>query len=123
MVRSVRHGEVAIFSASMALLLAYYKNGGRSDSMFGVLRFVVGPHEEKDHAGAVYQQEQNAPNDPDPAAGRRRKLASSRNVVFHLITRALRVYKRLVQRIKCCDRYNACPHPFSCLYYAIEVIS
>lgn len=45
MVRSVKYGEVAIFSASMALLLAYYKGGqhkmgdkDKTDSMFGVLR-------------------------------------------------------------------------------------
>lgn len=130
MVRSVKHGEVAIFSASMALLLAYYKGGfhktnsGRSDSMFGVLRFVVGPHEEKDstsQASTIYhQQEQNIPNDPDSSARRSNKLAS-KNIVFHCITQALRVYKQLIQRIKCCDRYNACPHPFSCLYYTMEV--
>lgn len=44
MVRSVKYGHVALFSASMALLLRYYKGGqhktidGRTDSMFGVLR-------------------------------------------------------------------------------------
>lgn len=133
MVRSVKYGEVAIFGASMALLLAFYKGGlhktssGRSDSMFGVLRFVVGPHEEKDstsQASTIYHQEQNIPNNPDSNTANRRsssKLAS-KNVVFHCITQAVRVYKQLIQKIKCCDRFNACPHPFSCLYYTLEVI-
>lgn len=134
MVRSVKHGEVAIFSASMALLLAYYKGGfhkthsGKSDSMFGVLRFVVGPHEEKvstNQASTIYHQEQNIPNDPESSrsTARRSSKLASKNIVFHCITQALRVYKQLIQRIKCCDRYNACPHPFSCLYYTMEVIT
>lgn len=47
MVRPIRHGQVALFSLSIATLLAFYKGGlhkakaeDRSDSMFGVLRWV-----------------------------------------------------------------------------------
>lgn len=130
MVRSVKYGEVIIFGASMAVLLAYYKSGlhksnnRKSDSMFGVLRFVVGPHEEKDsinEANIIYHHQQNIPNDPNTSNRRSNKLASN-NIVFHCIIQAVRVYKQLIQKIKCCDRFNACPHPFSCLYYMLEVI-
>lgn len=114
----------------MALLLAYYKGGlhktsnKRTDSMFGALRFVVGPHEESDstsEASTIYQQGQNVLNNPELNNRRRSKL-TSKNPVFHCIIQAVRMYKQLIQKIKCCDRFSACPHPFSCLYYTLEVI-
>lgn len=94
-------------------------------------RFVVGPYEEKDYsvrssqAGTFYRQVQNIPNDPSTSTSRSsgswRGRQPSKSMIFHLITQALRVYKKLIQRIKCCDRHHACPHPFSCLYYTLQV--
>ncbi|XP_008191026.1 transmembrane protein 135 isoform X2 [Tribolium castaneum] len=134
MVRNVKYGDTAIFAVGMAVLLMYYKGGyhkdseGKADSMFGVLRFVVGPYEEKDYsarssqASTFYRQQvQNIPNVGSRAkSGSWHSSSRSKNPVFHVITQALRVYKKIIYKIKCCDRHLACPHPFSCLYYTMQ---
>lgn len=133
-VKNVRFGSVGIFAVSSSLLLTYYKTGwhkkddhSKADPIFGILRFIVGPYEEKDYTvrssreNSIYRQE--TPNDPSP---RRRATSwcsnskSSKNSVYYIVMQALRVYKRIIEKIKCCDRHYACPHPFSCLYYTLE---
>lgn len=123
LVRNIRHGDVALFGISMALLLTYYKKGNQKevpDSMFKVLRFVVGPYEDKDYGvrhpveppSAFYRQRvANINNDPSQHTRR------PKNVVYHLITQMLRIYKKIIYRVKCQGRHTSCPHPFSCLYY------
>ncbi|KAJ3655471.1 hypothetical protein Zmor_014602 [Zophobas morio] len=133
MVRNVKYGDTAIFAVGMALLLMYYKAGyhketsAKTDPMFGVLRFVVGPYEEKDYsarssqASSFYRQQ--AQDIPNVGSSRTRSgswQGRSKNPVFHVISQALRVYKKIIYKIKCCDRHLACPHPFSCLYYTMQ---
>jgi hypothetical protein len=135
MVRNIKYGDTAIFAVGMAVLLTYYKSGyhkqpdGKTDSMFGVLRFVVGPYEEKDYtarstqASNFYRQQvQNIPNvgSSRQRSGSWHSSSKPKNPVFHVITQALRVYKKIIYKIKCCDRHLACPHPFSCLYYTMQ---
>lgn len=134
LVRNFRFGSVSIFAVSSSLLLTYYKAGwhkkddhSRVDPIFGILRFIVGPYEEKDYTvrssreNSIYRQE--VQNDPSP---RRRATSwcsntkSSKNSVYAIVTQALRAYKRIIEKIKCCDRHYTCPHPFSCLYYTME---
>ncbi|KAJ8948984.1 hypothetical protein NQ318_023008 [Aromia moschata] len=131
-VQNIKYGDVAIYSVSMALLLMYYKGGhhknsdSKSDSMFRVLRFVVGPYEEKDYsvrssqASSFYRQVQNNPNDGSRNRSGSWQTRKQKNVIFHLVNQMLRVYKKIIYKIKCCDRHNACPHPFSCLYYTMQ---
>jgi hypothetical protein len=95
-------------------------------------RFVVGPYEEKDYtarstqASNFYRQQvQNIPNvgSSRQRSGSWHSSSKPKNPVFHVITQALRVYKKIIYKIKCCDRHLACPHPFSCLYYTMQVIN
>ncbi|CAG9821510.1 unnamed protein product [Phaedon cochleariae] len=131
LVRNVKYGDVALFSVSMAVLSYFYKggfhkcgdgDGRREDSMFRVLRFVVGPYEEKGHmtrssqAGNFYRQ----PTRNNPNGSGRWRTSKPKNTVLYVIHLMLRMYKKIVYRIKCCDRHNSCPHPFSCLYYTIQ---
>lgn len=93
---------------------------------------MVGEYEEKDYtlrssqATSFYRQQvQNNPNERKEGGNdnwrKGFKKSSSKNTLFHLIGQALRVYKRIIQKLKCCDRHQACPHPFSCLYYILQV--
>lgn len=131
LVKSMRYGEVGIFGISMAFLLYYYKKGSHrkqdnkhEDSMFRVLKFVVGPYEEKDfgvrssQANIFYQQ--NISNNPLPCTVPRRSSRSQKGNVYSLISKIIRKYKQIIEKIKCCDRHYACAHPFSCLYYSLE---
>lgn len=133
-VKPIKNGQVAIFSLCIAILLFYYKGGHtknadkKSDSMFGILRFIVGPYEEKDYsirssqANTFYRQEvQNVPNSSGSNVNRSWNKTKHKNVVFHLVMEALRAYKKIIQKVKCFSRHNSCPHPFSCIYYTLQV--
>ncbi|KAJ8964926.1 hypothetical protein NQ317_014459 [Molorchus minor] len=132
-VHNIKYGDVAIYSVSMALLLMYYKGGhhknsnSSSDSMFRVLRFIIGPYEEKDYSVRSSQsssisrpQLQNNANDGSRSRSGSWQTAKQKNTVFHIVNQMLRIYKKIIYKIKCCDRHNACPHPFSCLYYSLQ---
>ncbi|KAL3275126.1 hypothetical protein HHI36_019897 [Cryptolaemus montrouzieri] len=137
LVKNIKYGDVAVFAVSSALLLTYYKSGWhkkdespKTDSIFGILRFLVGPYEEKDYnirssrENSIYRQDDQ--NDPSPSCKPRpwcSNSKSSRNSIYMLVRQALRVYKRIIERIKCCDRHFTCPHPFSCLFYTMQGVS
>lgn len=90
----------------------------------------MGPHEETDHltrsreeANTFYRQQvTNSQSQSRSRSGSwQNQTRKQKNVVFHTINQMLRIYKKIIYRIKCCDRYQACPHPFSCLYYTMQV--
>ncbi|CAH1996950.1 unnamed protein product [Acanthoscelides obtectus] len=140
LVRDVRYGDAAIYSTSIAMLLYYFKKGyhkssEHSDAMYRVIRFVVGPYEEyessdrsQEASRAFYRQVQNSPNNGSQSTSRSSGSTSPwrsrkhKNSVLLLINHMLRTYKRLIYKIKCCDRHSTCPHPFSCLYYVMQFI-
>nr|CAI5843961.1 unnamed protein product [Callosobruchus analis] len=144
LVRDIGYGDAAIYSGSIAMLLYYFKKGYHKssehlDAMYRVIRFVVGPYEEygscdrsQEASRAFYRQVQNSPSNNVSQSGvgvgggsatsgtspwRSRK---HKNSVLHLVNQMLRAYKRLIYKIKCCDRHSTCPHPFSCLYYVMQ---
>ncbi|KRT82507.1 hypothetical protein AMK59_4448, partial [Oryctes borbonicus] len=129
MVTPIKYGQVAIFGISIALLLTFWRAGlyerdeHKMDPMFKIVRFVIGPHEQKDGnrsntASNFHRKEENKPDSSsNPRWNTNRK---HKNIVFHLVNRALRTYKRIINRIKCCDRHSICPHPFSCVYYTLQ---
>ncbi|KAF5281582.1 hypothetical protein FQR65_LT14625 [Abscondita terminalis] len=125
----VKHGSITIFSVCMAVLLMYYKNGlhkdknGKDDSMFGILRFIVGPYEEKQYTARSNLSEtfhRDQINDPVTSGGGSWRPSTTSHSTYHVVTQALRVYKRLINKIKCLDRHVACSHPFSCVYYVAQ---
>lgn len=135
MVRNIKYGDVALFSGSMAILLMYFKGGyynntgSQLDPMFKVLRFIVGPHEETGHLTRSREEtntfyRQQVTNSQSQSRSRsdswQNQTRKQKNMVFHTINQMLRIYKKFIYRIKCCDRYQACPHPFSCLYYTMQ---
>lgn len=134
--RPIEYGQVAIFGASAAALLYYYRCGlheRHSDSIFAILRFVVGAGEEE-IAGIVADSPNDGPvadsnnETPAPAVqqirfGRRRGGGggggSSARRLPYLLT-AVRAYAMLIHRIKRMWRHQTCPHRSSCVYYALE---
>lgn len=124
----IRNGQVLIFGASAALLLYYYRSGiaqrrrggggdQRSDSIFDILRFVVGAGEATIGAAAVAAEQPAAPSNvlrsPPPPPFRSRSGAGRR---FPLLMRAVRVYGAFIRRF---GRHSTCPHRKSCAQYAI----
>lgn len=131
--RPIDYGQVAIFGASAAVLLYYYRCGlheRHNDSIFAILRFVVGAGEQE-IAGVVEERSAEAGvldrptadgNDETPPPQQirfsRRRGGSARRLPFLL--NAVRAYAALIRRIKRMWRHPTCPHRSSCVYYALE---
>lgn len=132
LVRPIKHGPVLIFSGSMALLLAYYKAGAHKtgglsehggDSMFNILKFVVGPQEEFGYAANRSTQVVSDTSDNvrlQTSDNRVKNRSTSGNPLQMAVLAAFRAYKRIVQKVKSCDRHTSCPHPYSCFYYTLQ---
>ncbi|XP_022915769.1 transmembrane protein 135-like isoform X1 [Onthophagus taurus] len=130
MVKPIPYGQVAIFAASISVLLTIFRSGlhakeeKRIDPMFKILRFIIGTHEEKvpsqtSQSNTIHRETESV-NDSSRWGTTWRPRKKKTNFVFALINQALRVYKQIINKIKCCDRHTVCPHPFSCLYYTIQ---
>ncbi|XP_050513327.1 transmembrane protein 135-like isoform X2 [Diabrotica virgifera virgifera] len=138
MISSIRYGDVAIYSISMAILSMYFKGGyhkssdcpdSHDDAMFRVMRFVIGPYEEKGYMRSpsqsnTFYREVHKDDEPSTSSGagssRSWQTTRRKNGVYRIVCQMLRVYSRIINKLKSCSRHPSCQHPFSCLYYTIE---
>ena len=90
-------------------------------------RFVVGPYEENGYA----ENSEDLPSIADPrelqisGSGDKIKRPLPRGTLKSLMctipTACCRIYHRLLTAIQGLSRHTACPHPFSCTYYTVQV--
>lgn len=147
--RPLPYGQVLIFGASMSVLLYYFRCGlhqgklpelnrpGHSgkDSIYDILRFVVGRYEEfvpslqlqqpqflsrrreRQSSAAALLTGQRNPNEPQSCANR-----PSKNPLLPYVMQAVRYYTQAVDYFKYgFPRHKTCPHPkTSCLYYVVS---
>lgn len=151
--RPLPHGQVMIFGASMALLSYYFRSGlhqipvtaiqstntinnnsivvshTNKDSIFDILRFVVGRHEESVPTLQLQLQPQNlsrrrertsatrSTDDPRPANNRH-----SVNPMLAYALQIVRYYTKLMNYIKHeLPRHKTCPHQHnSCFHYVVS---
>lgn len=153
--RPIPYGQVMIFGVSIATLLYYYRKGMHlaaapstnainnntividsvsKDSIFDIIRFVVGRHEEHVPLQLAQQpqymarrRERHTPatigiaggsNDLLPG-GQRRPNA---NIIYSVIMRAIQYYVKFMRYIKySMARHRTCPHARnSCIHYALQ---
>lgn len=130
LVQSIPKGEVLIFMGSIAALLYSYRSVHSSrDPIYALLRFVVGPYEEKGFTenreilpatDKVSTERSKAP-EPIPAKGTPSRHNHQRKcLAFPLAMFFCKVYKNLVAKLQDGTRHSSCPHPSSCLYYSLQ---
>lgn len=109
-VTPVRYGEVFVFAASVAYLLFYYKGPGLpKDPVYSLLRFLVGPYEERG-----YFKMEDYPYPP------RIRDSHCKDTITRIITHAQNTWDELVYKIKTLGSQASCPHPFSCTHYILS---
>uniref|UniRef100_A0A8D8YHK3 Transmembrane protein 135 n=1 Tax=Cacopsylla melanoneura TaxID=428564 RepID=A0A8D8YHK3_9HEMI len=92
-------GEVIIFATSMATLAYFYKTStNKDDSIYSLLRFVVG------------KEEQYGYTDTDPLNGANNAVATKSSLLTFL-------YDKLNSQF---STSSVCPHPDSCVAYALQ---
>uniref|UniRef100_T1HS67 TMEM135_C_rich domain-containing protein n=1 Tax=Rhodnius prolixus TaxID=13249 RepID=T1HS67_RHOPR len=109
LVKPIRYGEVLIFALSISNLLYFYKGHGLpKDAVYSLLRFLVGPSEEKDY---VKQDEQVF-------------LASDQKEInknhFSLYEQIIQWYKSKILKLKSLSLHSCCPHYHSCVHNAFS---
>ncbi|GFG31327.1 hypothetical protein Cfor_12887 [Coptotermes formosanus] len=128
LVRPVPYGQVLIFSASIAALLYVYRgHQTKRDSVYSLLRFVVGPYEENgyvenraDLPSMADARELQSSGDGDKI---KRPGGTSKGLIHIVPTACCRIYRRLLMAIQGLSRHTVCPHPFSCAYYTLQLMS
>lgn len=121
-VRPVRGGSCMLFGASAAAMLYIYRlgadaaAGGKSDSIFEVLRFVVGEGERR--IGRPLSAAEPMEHVHRTTASTSRQSSSSVNV--RLVLRAVQTYAAFVRHVKSLPRHRTCPHRDSCVYYGVH---
>lgn len=119
-VKPIPYAEVLIFMTSVAGLLYFYRSNHIShDSIYGLLRFIVGPFEESGYM----ENREDLPPQRAPAVSTSRKTTKSvprSGIVYSIVSAFCRIYRAVVKWVKCHNRHATCPHPFSCFYYTIQ---
>ncbi|ETN68000.1 transmembrane protein 135 [Anopheles darlingi] len=118
-VRSIPHGEIAIFGLSTSVLMYCYRRNRQKDyrdSMFDVVRFAIGDSEVmKGDVGtqqAAVTDAESTRTERSTTAPATRKPGSS----YPFIQAVLRAYLQLTGRLKALGKHKLCRHRHSCLY-------
>ncbi|XP_035910400.1 transmembrane protein 135-like [Anopheles stephensi] len=109
LVKSIPHGEIAIFGLSTSVLMyCYRKNRQESyrDSMFDVVKFAIGDSEVMKVAPS------SAPVPEEPTA----RTSKSPKYPLPFIQAVLQAYLQLTGRLKAMGKHRLCRHRYSCLY-------
>lgn len=110
LIKPIRYGEVLIFALSVSNLLYFYKGYGLpKDPVYSLLRFLVGPCEEKDY---VKQDEQ-----PMFAPSNQKEDRKSNFKLYQLL---IDWYKTKMLKLKSLTLHCSCPHYYSCVHNALN---
>ena len=115
-VSSIKHGQVIIFGLSAAILLYYFKSGlhlEEKDSVFDIVRFIVGKDEEKQREAIV----------EPPIVPQSRPLTSQQSYAknhYLFLQYIVRLYKQFTDKLKSLPKANKCKHRNSCIYYTLS---
>ncbi|KAG8239186.1 hypothetical protein J437_LFUL018378 [Ladona fulva] len=124
LLRSFPKGEVLIFMASIATLLYSYRGVHNSrDPIYALLRFVVGPYEEKDFTEnrEILPAANFVNSDARKGYLPSKKRYLRKNFAFPVLFHFCKIYRRIVGKLQDGYRHPVCPHPSSCAYYALQV--
>ncbi|XP_033226283.1 transmembrane protein 135-like isoform X2 [Belonocnema kinseyi] len=122
----VPYGQVYIFALSMAILLYFFRSEkNKDDSIFRIIRILVGPYEEAKYLKRQSQLERsqvqmsNDHKDEREGSDKKGDDKSRRNGLFSIIWKALNVYKLLIDKLKAKSKHVSCPHSNSCVHYVL----
>ncbi|XP_043669807.1 transmembrane protein 135-like [Vespula pensylvanica] len=119
--RSIPYGQVYIFALSIAVLLYFYRSRhARQDSIYKLIRFIIGPYEQTENFGKRNENFQTI-SSTQPLESRTSNLleGKSKRHNFSIIWKSFETYKQIINNLKNRTRHSSCPHPHSCVYYVL----
>ncbi|OAD62194.1 hypothetical protein WN48_07448 [Eufriesea mexicana] len=125
----ISQGGTYIFATSLALLLYFYRTKpNNQDSIYKILRIIVGKYEGTDYPKEKNElhyemqlccsNEDNSGNSVD-----KHDVNKSHKKNVNIFMKSLETYKKLTETLKHKDKHISCPHPFSCAHYILKVCS
>ncbi|XP_017759665.1 PREDICTED: transmembrane protein 135-like [Eufriesea mexicana] len=117
----ISQGGTYIFATSLALLLYFYRTKpNNQDSIYKILRIIVGKYEGTDYPKEKNElhyemqlccsNEDNSGNSVD-----KHDVNKSHKKNVNIFMKSLETYKKLTETLKHKDKHISCPHPFSCI--------
>lgn len=109
LVKGVPNGQVLIFGIATSFLLYYFRSGWHvdgKDSIFDIVRFIVG----RDEEGGTKEEK------PQPEKKKKVSFMSNYLVIQHFVA----LYKSTNDKIKALPKHEKCPHKDSCVHYSLS---
>ncbi|KAL2740318.1 transmembrane protein 135-like isoform X1 [Vespula squamosa] len=119
--RSIPYGQVYIFALSMTMLLYFYRSRhARQDSIYKLIRFIIGPYEQIEYFGKRTENFRMI-SSTQPLESRTSNLLErkSKHHIFNIIWKSFEVYKQIIKNLKNKSKHSSCPHPYSCAHYVL----
>ncbi|GLG95671.1 Uncharacterized protein GBIM_02600 [Gryllus bimaculatus] len=114
LVRPIPHGEIAIFAMAVAGILYKMKSKEKNkDSVFGLLRYIVGPWEEKKSIEVNDQSSIRENVDRD-------KTNQQKGIINMFFNKWFKIFIILWNKFKTLKKHRTCEHPFSCVHYVTQ---
>ncbi|XP_052896257.1 transmembrane protein 135-like [Anopheles moucheti] len=114
-VRSIPHGEIAIFGLSTSVLMYCFRKNRQEayrDSMFDVVRFAIGDSEVMKVAPVPAAAEEPTPTTREPNT----RVSKGPKYPLPFIQAVLKAYLQLTGRLKSMGKHKLCRHRHGCLY-------
>ncbi|XP_076618309.1 transmembrane protein 135 [Colletes latitarsis] len=116
-------GETYIFAVSTAVLLYFLRSKTiKQDSIYKILRFVVGKYEETESLQENYPQPNILPSSVtkcNKESLKQKRDKTNKLCKQNIFVKSLVVYKRIIEAIKGLGKHVSCPHPHGCAYYIL----
>ncbi|KAK0164812.1 hypothetical protein PV328_003386 [Microctonus aethiopoides] len=112
-IKPIPYGNVYIFAAGMATLLYLLRSRSSKDSIFKIIKFIVGPYEDPEYVDNQIISDEYS-NDR-----RGRPIINRSKSSFNIVRQSLRVYQTIIDWIKSYKKHISCPHPYSCAHFVL----
>ncbi|XP_015365059.1 PREDICTED: transmembrane protein 135-like isoform X2 [Diuraphis noxia] len=111
-IKPIRYGDLFIFGSSITLLLYFFRGQhNKTDSIYSLLRFVVGSSEENNYKKPLLSPQTHQ-------SGK-----SNQGIIRQAITDIYQAYCTIDSELKTIWTSDLCPHTYGCLYYILSIVS
>ncbi|XP_076237939.1 transmembrane protein 135 [Calliopsis andreniformis] len=120
---SIPRGETYIFAMSMALLLYFFRSKvNKQDSVYKILRAVVGKYEDPDYLNESSLQSERltcSAEENSKKSLQEKRINNTHKNNSNIFAKALKVYEEIIKWLKAQGKHICCPHPHSCAHYSL----
>ncbi|XP_032670789.1 transmembrane protein 135-like isoform X2 [Odontomachus brunneus] len=118
----IPRGEIYIFAVSAAVLLYFFRSKvNKQDSIYKILRLIVGPYEEIEYTVKKDLHSKTSLENIEVSSTEKNRDIQKKcqKNKFNILLKSLETYKYLINILKARSKHVSCPHPYSCAHYVL----